>query len=79
MLGLSANQITDFGFYINDAGGISMLSTDFSIVAHWLSGLESYLPAILVTIGAALLLGCGVSALCSPCREKDDIFHRHAL
>jgi hypothetical protein len=54
-----------------------MLSTDFSIVAHWLAGLESYLPAILVTVGAALLFGCGVSALCSPCREKDDIFHRH--
>jgi hypothetical protein len=54
-----------------------MLSTHFSIVAHLLSGLESYLPAILVTIGAALLFGCGVSALCSPCRDKDDIFHRH--
>ena len=56
-----------------------MLSTDFSIVAHWLCGLESYLPAILVTVGAALLFGCGVSALCAPCREKDDIFHRHVF
>ena len=55
-----------------------MLSTDFSIVAHWLSRIwKSYLPAILVTVGAALLFGCGVSALCSPCREKDDLFHRH--
>ena len=42
-----------------------MLSTDFSIVAHWLSGLESYLPAILVTVGAALLFGCGVDAHCA--------------
>jgi hypothetical protein len=56
-----------------------MPTTDFSIVAHWFSQIESYLPAILVTVGAALLLGCGVSALCSPCREKDDIFHRHVF
>ena len=56
-----------------------MLSTDFSIIAHFFAHLEAYLPAILVTIGAALLFGCGVSAMCSPCREKDDIFHRHAL
>jgi hypothetical protein len=54
-----------------------MFSNDFSIVAHWLHQLSAYLPAILVTAGAALLFGCGVSALCSPCREKDDIFHRH--
>ena len=56
-----------------------MFTTDFSIVAHWLAGLEAYLPAVIITIGAALLFGCGVSALCSPCREKDDIFHKHAL
>lgn len=56
-----------------------MLNTDFSIIAHLFAHLESYLPAILVTVGAALLLGCGVSALCSPCREKDDIFHRHVF
>ena len=56
-----------------------MLSTDFSIVAHWLYGLESYLPAVIITVGAALLLGCGVSALCSPCREKDDLFKRREV
>ena len=56
-----------------------MLNTDFSIIAHLFAHIESYLPAILVTVGAALLLGCGVSALYSPCREKDDIFHRHVF
>jgi hypothetical protein len=56
-----------------------MLNNHFSIIAHLLAQLESYLPAILVTIGAALLVGCGVSALCAPCREKDDIFHRHVF
>jgi hypothetical protein len=54
-----------------------MLSNDFAIVAHWLYQFESYLPAVIITVGAGLLFGCGVSALCSPCREKDDIFHRH--
>jgi hypothetical protein len=75
---LTANQDDRFALYINKAE-CSMLTTDFSIVAHWFYQLESYLPAILVTVGAALLLGCGVSALCSPCREKDDIFHRHVF
>lgn len=75
---LTANQNKGFALYINKAE-CSMLTRDFSIIAHWLSQLEAYLPAILVTVGAALLLACGVSALCSPCREKDDIFHRHVF
>ena len=54
-----------------------MLSTDFAIIGHWLYQFEAYLPAVIVTVGAALLLGCAVSAMCSPCREKDDLFHRH--
>jgi hypothetical protein len=54
-----------------------MFTTDFTFFAHWLHQAMAYLPAALVTIGAALLFGCGVSAICSPCREKDDIFHRH--
>lgn len=56
-----------------------MLNGHLSIIAHLLAQLEAYLPAILVTVGAALLVGCGVSALCAPCREKDDIFHRHVF
>lgn len=56
-----------------------MMNGHLSIIAHLLAQLEAYLPAILVTVGAALLLACGVSALCAPCREKDDIFHRHVF
>jgi len=54
-----------------------MWATKVHEILNHLSRVSDYLPAILVTIGAALLFGCGVSALCSPCREKDDIFHRH--
>ena len=56
-----------------------MLSTDFAVVTHWLYLLESSVPAVIITVGAALLLGCGVSALCSPCREKDQIFHKQVF
>ncbi len=56
-----------------------MSSMHFAILAHWLYQFESYVPAAIITIGSALLLGCGVSSLCSPCKEKDDIFHRHVF
>jgi hypothetical protein len=39
----------------------------------------SYGPAILVTVGAALLMGCGIGAICSPCEEKDEVFHRQVF
>ena len=37
--------------------------------AHWAEAI--------VTCGAALLVGCAASCACSPCKEKDDLFHRH--
>jgi small ligand-binding sensory domain FIST len=46
------------------------------VLAH-LSHLSDYLPAILVTIGVAVLIGCAVGCVCTPCEEKDDVFHRH--
>ncbi len=36
--------------------------------AHWAEAI--------VTCGAALLVGCAASCACSPCKEKDDLFHR---
>ena len=45
------------------------------LLAH-LSTLSSYLPAILITLGIALLIGCAVGCRCAPCKEKDEIFHR---
>lgn len=56
-----------------------MFSSYFANLAHWLFHLESYLPAVAVALGAALLLGCGVSAICSPCREKDSFFHKQVV
>jgi hypothetical protein len=46
------------------------------VLAH-LSHLSDYLPAILVTIGVAVLIACAVGCVCTPCEEKDDLFHRH--
>jgi small ligand-binding sensory domain FIST len=41
-----------------------------------LSQLSDLLPAILVTIGVAMLIGCAVGCVCTPCEEKDDLFHK---
>jgi hypothetical protein len=46
---------------------------------HWFSEFQSYGPAVLVTIGAALLMACGIGATCSPCEEKDEVFHRQVF
>jgi hypothetical protein len=44
------------------------------VLTH-ISHLSDYLPAILVTIGVAVLIGCAVGCVCTPCEENDDIFH----
>ncbi len=33
--------------------------------------------AITITCGAALLVGCAASCVCSPAPENDDLFHKH--
>lgn len=48
------------------------------ILLH-LSNLSSYLPAILVTLGIAVLIGCAVGCVCEPCKEKDDLFHHEVI
>jgi hypothetical protein len=45
------------------------------LLAH-LSAISSYLPALLITLGVAILVGCAVGCVCTPCEEKDDLFHR---
>lgn len=45
------------------------------LLAH-ISDISGYLPAIIITLGLATLIGCAVGCLCAPCRDKDDIFHR---
>ena len=39
--------------------------------------LNTHWAEALITIGAALLVGCAASCACSPQREKDDLFHKH--
>ena len=53
-----------------------MLSANFSAISHLFSIFEAYVPAIAVTAAAAVLIGCAVSGLCSPCKEKDEMFHK---
>jgi small ligand-binding sensory domain FIST len=48
------------------------------LLAH-LSAVSSYLPAVLITLGVATLIGCAVGCICSPCEEKDDLFHREVF
>ncbi len=38
---------------------------------------QSHLPALILTVGAALLIGCATSCACGPADDKDDIFHNH--
>jgi hypothetical protein len=49
------------------------------IFSEWFFLFESYAPAIVITAGAALLFACAIGAVCSPCEEKDEFFHRQAL
>jgi|HubBroStandDraft_2_1064218.scaffolds.fasta_scaffold78562_1 hypothetical protein len=48
------------------------------LLAH-LSAVSSYLPAVLITLGVATLIGCAIGCICSPCEEKDDLFHREVF
>ena len=46
-----------------------------ALVAY-LSAVSSYLPAVLITFGVAMMIACAVSCNCSPGEDKDDLFHR---
>ncbi len=41
-----------------------------------LSRLSNHWAEIAITCGAAVLVGCAASCACSPCEEKDELFHR---
>jgi hypothetical protein len=56
-----------------------MLSANFTAIAQLFSRLEAYLPAVIVTAGAAVLIFCAVSGVCSPCKEKDTIFRKRVI
>lgn len=48
------------------------------ILLH-LSNFSDYLPAILITLSVAVLIGVAVGCMCEPCEEKDDIFHQEVV
>ncbi|MGH9587377.1 MAG: hypothetical protein ACRD3F_10525 [Acidobacteriaceae bacterium] len=48
------------------------------ILVH-LSNLSGFLPAILITLAVAVLIGCAVECLCEPCKEDDDLFHHEVV
>jgi hypothetical protein len=56
-----------------------MLSPNFSLISHFFSLLEAYVPAIVITAGAGVLVFCAVSGMCSPCKEKDQIFRKRVI
>lgn len=55
------------------------MSLDLSTFVQWFFAFESCVPAIVVTVGAALLFVCAIGANCAPCREKDEFFHRQVF
>ena len=67
------------GLWFHKAWSTKMHSLHLHTFARWFFQFESYGPAILVTIGAALLMACGIGAACSPCEEKDEVFHRQVF
>jgi hypothetical protein len=67
------------GFRFHREWSNNMLSLHLHTFARWFFQFESYGPAIMVTVGAALLLACGIGATCSPCEEKDEVFHRQVF
>lgn len=56
-----------------------MPSLNLHTLTQWFLDFESYVPAILVTVAAALLFACAIGATCSPCKEKDEVFHRQVF
>jgi hypothetical protein len=46
------------------------------VILHF-ARMSPYLAEGAITVGAALLVGCAASCACSPCEEKDDLFHKH--
>lgn len=45
------------------------------LLSH-LSRLSDFLPAMLITSGVAMLIGCAVGCVCTPNEESDDLFHK---
>jgi len=55
-----------------------MLSLAMHHLIHWFIK-DGSIIAVIVTVGVAVLLVCCVECTDCPCKEKDDIFRRHAF
>ena len=55
-----------------------MVSFNMQSLLHWFATNGNAL-AVVVTAGVAVLLICCLGCSNCPCRDKDDIFHRHEL
>lgn len=52
---------------------------DLQTFISWFLTFQSFVPAIVITVAAALLFVCILGATCSPDREHDGFFHRHVF
>jgi hypothetical protein len=55
---------------------VFMWTPNLHSLSEWLFQHAALTLAIFATASAALLLGCAISAVCAPCKEKDRLFHR---
>jgi hypothetical protein len=53
-----------------------MWTPNLHSLSEWLFQHAALTLAIFATASAALLIGCALSAVCAPCKEKDRLFHR---
>jgi len=45
-------------------------------VTGWFFQHAALTLATVATVAAALLIGCALGCVCTPCKEKDELFHR---
>ena len=69
-----AENLLKVSAFLVSGVGFMWFTKMHEVLVH-ISRLSDYLPAILVTIGVAVLIGCAVGCVCAPCEEKDDLFH----
>lgn len=62
------------GFFIWQV--VFMWTPNLHGLSEWFFQHAALTLAVFVTASAALLIGCAISAVCSPCKEKDRLFHR---
>ncbi len=65
------------GSILQKGEGFAMWFLHLHDILSHLSHLSDHWAEAAITCGAALLVGCAASCICSPCKEKDDLFYKH--